>query len=81
MTLEELKSRPTLSSGPVNDLKLDTGRTQVWVRRQGSGPAITVKYRYPTKWVVVGEFSKEVSTTIRNKIAKDIENGQAVKLA
>lgn len=60
-TLEQLRAMPTIRSGPVNDLKVDTGRVRVWVRRETGTPAITVVMRDYGTWEKVGSFNTRLS--------------------
>lgn len=62
-TLRQLRAMPTLRSGPVNDLKLDTGAYRVWVRRDHHDrrPAIVVLSRSVGRWEVIGAFNERLS--------------------
>lgn len=60
-TLEQLQAMPTIRSGPANDLKLDTGRVRIWIRRGGGAPAITVTRCDYGVWEKIGAFSERLS--------------------
>lgn len=55
-TLEQLRALPTIKSGPVNDLKVDTGRFRVWVRRDEGPPAIGFYGWRDNKWHRLGMY-------------------------
>lgn len=68
-TLEQLRAMPTIRSGPVNDLKIDTGRIRVWVRRGDGTPAITV-LMYEGVWEKIGAFSERLSVPCQRLIER-----------
>lgn len=60
-SLDQLRAMPTIRSGPVNDLKIDTGWVRVWVRRGGGVPAILVFVCNGGRWDKVGAFNEQLS--------------------
>lgn len=68
-TLEQLRAMPTIRSGPANDLKLDTGRVRVWVRRNEGTPAITVMM-YEGIWERIGAFTDRLSVPCQRLIER-----------
>ncbi|MGH3650242.1 MAG: hypothetical protein ACRDU9_05980 [Acidimicrobiia bacterium] len=69
-TLEQLREMPTIRSGPVNDLKIDTGATRVWVRREPGSPAITVLVRDYGCWERVGAFNDRLSVPCQRLVER-----------
>lgn len=61
---------PSIRSGPVNDLKIDTGRVRVWVRRDGRAPAITVQLREHGVWERIGAFSEHLSVPCQRLVER-----------
>lgn len=55
-TADELRAMPTIRSGPTNDLKIDTGRIRVWIRRGEGSPVITVLRHEDGVWERIGTF-------------------------
>lgn len=61
---------PTLRSGPVNDLKVDTGRVRVWVRRGTGTPAIVVQMHDLGIWERIGAFNDRLSVPCQRLIER-----------
>lgn len=55
--VHRLRELPTIRSGPVNDLKVDTGRVRVWLRRSTGEPAIIVQMHDFGVWEKIGAFN------------------------
>ena len=62
-TADDLRDRPTLSTGQADDLKIDTGSTRVWLCRCGVADgmpyddAITVEHLIDGRWVEVEQYA------------------------
>lgn len=69
-TVEQLRAMPSIRSGPVNDLKVDTGRARVWVRRGPGSPAIIVMIRDYGCWERVGAFNERLSVPCQRLIER-----------
>lgn len=70
-TVEQLHAMPTIRSGPVNDdLKVDTGKARVWVRRGAGSPAIIVMIRDYGLWERVGAFNDRLSVPCQRLVER-----------
>lgn len=69
-TADRLRELPTIRSGPVNDLKVDTGRVRVWVRRGAGEPVIVVQLRDYGVWERIGAFNDRLSVPCQRLIER-----------